>query len=576
MLLTYPSKESLLRNLNERPIGDVFLIVSNYKSLADWSLIPLKKLSLFLGPNSAGKSIACEVINILRNIDLLDDECIPESSVRNKEDFYSKEIPVEPVIGFSMPYIFDDTLESKEFWHLYSKSGDMARGGDSGEGLGAFFVTEGMLKNSFLNDGLRNIRYTMLYSGSGGQEIYFNDLLASRREGDKWDGEDAYFEFTRAAIENLYKPSVSFRNKKSVTENMFGYAGEYYGSNGELIGDQCFEGRIHKASTDFSLRSKDFPRFIYQKNSGHNFGSTEAALGMFLAVYTVPYLRFMEYIFGDSSGDVRQFTSGPHQVKNDFIFTSSEKSLIISKREGIKERVLLQKGEEPRISPFGNSELLPRVNRWLREKEFLDSQYQLSVDVYLQVPVDAYSSSGEMLGDWSDLIYTIHKAETLTGVIRLIDLEGRSLEVSEVGTGFSQILPIIIGLADGSTLLFKQPEIHLHPRLQSRVSDCFVETISKDREKSCGKARIIETHSEHMVLRLLRRLRESSYDPLLHSSLTLYPEDVAFVYFQPSATGTSIHYIEVLASGEFVEGWPDGFFDERDDDLWGQPSPRGR
>ncbi len=160
--------------------------------------------------------------------------------------------------------------------------------------------------------------------------------------------------------------------------------------------------------------------------------------------------------------------------------------------------------------------------------------------------------------------------------IQVIDKNGSRLRFSDVGAGFSQVFPLLLGLLTRLYLVFKQPELHLHPKLQSRVADCFVETIFTDRHANLSKIRIVETHSEHFVLRLLRRLRESYFDELFHSSLTLYPEDVAFVYFQPTSEGTLIHMIDVLPSGEFVEGWPDGFFDERSEDLWGQPSPRGR
>jgi len=112
--------------------------------------------------------------------------------------------------------------------------------------------------------------------------------------------------------------------------------------------------------------------------------------------------------------------------------------------------------------------------------------------------------------------------------------------------------------------------------MQSRIADCFVETIFNEKSTGDSRVRIIETHSEHFILRLLRRIKESAYDDLLHSSLTLYSQDVIFLYFQPSQGQTIVHSISVLPNGEFVENWPDGFFDERDEDLWVQPSPRGR
>ena len=116
----------------------------------------------------------------------------------------------------------------------------------------------------------------------------------------------------------------------------------------------------------------------------------------------------------------------------------------------------------------------------------------------------------------------------------LVDSKNRELNFEKVGTGFSQVIPILAALSVDQTLIYKQPEVHLHPKLQSKVADCFVQIMNRKRDSIFSrKIRLIETHSEHFVLRVLKRLRDSFADEIFHSSLTVYPKDLAILYFQP-------------------------------------------
>lgn len=88
--------------------------------------------------------------------------------------------------------------------------------------------------------------------------------------------------------------------------------------------------------------------------------------------------------------------------------------------------------------------------------------------------------------------------------VRLTDPKlGISVNICDTGFGISQLLPIIVAgfyATSGSMFLVEQPEIHLHPRLQADTGDLLIE-ISK-----AGKTLIIETHSEHLLLRIQRRI----------------------------------------------------------------------
>ncbi len=120
-----------------------------------------------------------------------------------------------------------------------------------------------------------------------------------------------------------------------------------------------------------------------------------------------------------------------------------------------------------------------------------------------------------------------------------------------VGYGISQLLPIIVQslLTRTGLILVEQPEVHLHPRLQSAVGDLFLDTVTSGRAQV-----IVETHSEHLVLRVLRRVREGAFDPA----------DLAILYVDLDEAGAAfVRRLEVDEYGDLLEGWPGGFFDER-------------
>lgn len=123
-------------------------------------------------------------------------------------------------------------------------------------------------------------------------------------------------------------------------------------------------------------------------------------------------------------------------------------------------------------------------------------------------------------------------------------------DLTHVGVGVSQVLPILVLslLSDkGSTIIFEQPELHLHPRVQTRLADFFVSMISLD--KQC----VIETHSEYLINRL--RFRSAV------SKDNLIPENVV-VYFAEQDKGHSKYKQITINKYGVIPDWPIGFFDE--------------
>jgi len=78
---------------------------------------------------------------------------------------------------------------------------------------------------------------------------------------------------------------------------------------------------------------------------------------------------------------------------------------------------------------------------------------------------------------------------------------------------------------------------------------------------------LLETHSEHLILRILRRVRETTEGKLESGRVSVHPEDVAVVFLEPTAKGSVVRHLPVTPDGDFGAPWPGGFFAERFKDL---------
>lgn len=129
--------------------------------------------------------------------------------------------------------------------------------------------------------------------------------------------------------------------------------------------------------------------------------------------------------------------------------------------------------------------------------------------------------------------------------------------ITDVGFGVSQILPVLVlcyYVPEGSTIIFEQPEIHLHPSVQAGLADVFIDVI-KNRNVQI----ILESHSEHLLRRLQRRIAEE------HNHMTA--EDAALYFCSIDDTGTSkLTSLELDTYGN-INNWPQGFFGDEMGDL---------
>jgi hypothetical protein len=117
----------------------------------------------------------------------------------------------------------------------------------------------------------------------------------------------------------------------------------------------------------------------------------------------------------------------------------------------------------------------------------------------------------------------------------------------DVGFGVSQILPVLANcatLSEGSTLLLEQPEIHLHPFAQAALADVLIDAI-KNRNLQI----IVESHSEHLLRRIQRRISEEEF-----------AAENAALYFCHVENGASQADELELNSYGYIKNWPKNFF----------------
>ena|SRR5450759_4519163 len=107
-------------------------------------------------------------------------------------------------------------------------------------------------------------------------------------------------------------------------------------------------------------------------------------------------------------------------------------------------------------------------------------------------------------------------------------------------------------------LAMEQPEIHLHPALQAELGDVFITSALGEQKNTF----ILETHSEHLILRIMRRLRESYAGKLPSHLPQIKPEDVSVLYVEPARGGSVVREMSLNERGELVKAWPGGFFEE--------------
>jgi len=212
--------------------------------------------------------------------------------------------------------------------------------------------------------------------------------------------------------------------------------------------------------------------------------------------------------------------------------------------------------------------LIDEINYWMGDA-CLKTGYQVIVKKYREVDIDnPVFTVLEKEPDQDTLLLLKEMLGEIPEKSRIyLQDEENELEVmpQDIGVGISQLFPVVVLTVSQQRglIAIEQPELHIHPAIQVELADLFARYAIKH-----NKLILLETHSEHLMLRLLRRIRQESGDEVPPGKDGLTKESISVQYVEPSSAGTQFRKLRIDDSGDFLDDWPNGFFEERDEELF--------
>ncbi len=499
------------------------LTTKNYKAFEE-AKIPLKPISIFLGANSVGKSSIIQLLLLLQQTSKEDYKSYKSSlklyggyvNLGNPKNLFRKQdVSKDIEIGFTVKdKQFKDFLKNelikqfvetfsriprylpiKSFLELRNKDIDNIK--DFEDYLDTFIKLA--TKESTANDFINEIRW-ILHSNSF---IKIDDLNIKNKKNllrlysslDKLSNsikdDEFKFSFTIGFLKNkLYTKSFSLsNNNKNIIS--FSYDNNFFSDfinfeEKEII-DLCKI--VDSTNTIFN---------IFSKKADQNLTTS--------SIFTKILTQAMDLArFEFSEKKINYVSPLRAHPKRYYMLDKAKINLTLDTLDGDAVADVLKE----------NSNLKNKVNSWL-------TNFNLSVNVE----------------EFKEVVHHLKVSQN-----------NLNLDITDVGFGISQVLPVIIQgflSSNDSTTIIEQPEIHLHPKMQADLADLFIDIILNSKNKKL----IIETHSEYLLKRLRRRISEGK----------ISSEDVAICLFNPQTITRSgtIDVLEIEEKGFF--DWPEDFY----------------
>ena len=127
--------------------------------------------------------------------------------------------------------------------------------------------------------------------------------------------------------------------------------------------------------------------------------------------------------------------------------------------------------------------------------------------------------------------------------------------LADLGHGVADLFPLLVHcyyVPEGSTLILEQPGVHLHPMAQAQLADLFLDVIAERNLQI-----LVESHSEHLLTRLQRRIAEKK---IAKGKMALY-------FCRNNDGASTIEQLEVNESGD-IKNWPENFFGDVMGDMF--------
>ena len=201
-----------------------------------------------------------------------------------------------------------------------------------------------------------------------------------------------------------------------------------------------------------------------------------------------------------------------------------------------------------------NPKIVRGVNKWL-SPERLGTPYRLKARQLLDA-----DRVGEAIREGGSAVQRLKDSADVTELVFEDTRSKTILSHRDVGFGVGQVVPILVNAfaLKERFIAIEQPELHLHPAQQAELGDVFIESALGERKNTF----LLETHSEHLILRVMRRIRETTRGRLAPGAIPVRPSDVAVLYVERDGDHSIVREMPLNDQGELVKAWPGGFFEE--------------
>lgn len=452
--------------------------VKNFKSIRDSGKICIKPLTIFIGPNSSGKSSLLQFLLVLKQT---------VEATNTKSPFVTRRKEGYVDIGGYEDFIFlhekERLLSFKLYYEIYFEIDSILdQNTPTIFPLGKTQKEKTKLKKNVETESV--IRYKQ-------EEIYLDTFIA--KINGKTIKLNSKGKFEQDFIDERLLSEILEEFWRTIESRPLFRKEKFYYVPGIPITNLAFTvvGRYSEKRLSKNIRKE-----------------------------LIEHLGIIEVLNDFQTENFNSFTNlfylGPlREHPQRYYFDSGEKPIHVGIRGERAAEVL-------HVTNRMSSEVFQRVNSWFKKLGF-----------------------GEV--SFKPLTESIYALKVTHPTIKK-DSQDLDVNIAAVGFGASQLLPVVVEgfyAQENAIIIIEQPEIHLHPRLQAEMGDLLMD-IAKT-----GKRLIVETHSEHLLLRIQRRIAEG----------TIAVEDVVVYYFEQTEKGTRITKLELDKFGRFTN-WPKGFFEE--------------
>lgn len=562
------------------------VILENFQSIQQFSEVKIKPITILVGPNSAGKSSIYDVLSIFEML------FIKEKANNNALENNLKKwvrAKINPKENELPPDLYAEDRSGKV--------GITIDVGTDGGNLNDDFISDGNFGCYYLPAG--NTKLEILYEIQIGHPTYVksftvkldNEIIISL-ETYKNDREHKIILKIKDNFIDL-SSDINFLKEDANNElEILKYEDSTYIYECILFLDYSLispkdifnkEGYVrhplHELFIAFYKECFDFIAFIVSM-------ALDTELPTVSAIRTIPNKEDLIYCFYNQHGFfpseistaskklISSFEIGANEVDN--LFKQIQTKINSDKNnfywEWIANSFALKKIEEN--NPFDDEnkyhisskfkDRLNKINEYLSQDLFAGDGYQVAVDI-LKVGLER---------EYGDRFYYKHLPAPFISKLYLVNSNGVYLDFEDVGSGISFIIPALASLVTEGLSRIQQPELHLHPSLQGVFADILIDSTEFNQKNYPS---IIETHSEHFILRLLRLIRDKKNKK--QNMFSVSAEDISISYFLPVITNnitkskfgissTVIKDIRISEDGTFVDEWPNGFFMERYKDIF--------